>query len=142
MSQIKAGDTVHVHYEGRFENGEVFDSSSDRGPMVFDAGGDNLIPGFSNAVIGMAVGEKKTVTLPPEQAYGPRDPEQVQTVERAAIPEDAQVGDQLQAEAGDQTFNVMVTAIEGETVTLDANHFMAGKTLVFDIEVLAIGETS
>ena len=137
MSQIQAGDSVQVHYEGRFPDGNVFDSSKGREPLEFEAGSDQLIPGFSQAVIGMAVGDTKTVTLDPDQAYGDHDPERVQRVDREVLPEGVKVGDRLQAQAGEDKIVVAVTEIDDQGATLDANHPLAGKTLVFDIEVVA-----
>lgn len=133
---IKSGDLVKVHYEGRFEDGTVFDTSAEREPLEFNAGSDQLIPGFSGAVIGMAAGEKKTVTLPPGEAYGDHRPELVQQVNLDQLPEDVEVGSHLQAAEGEQRFRVIVKAIENDMATLDANHPLAGKTLVFDIEIV------
>jgi len=139
MSTVKSGDAVRVHYEGRFENGEVFDSSRERGePLAFEAGSNQLIPGFSEGVIGMAVGETQTLTLPPEKAYGPHQPDHVQQAALDVLPEGVKVGDQLQAQHGEQVFHVIVTELTEEGATLDANHPLAGKTLVFDVEVVGI----
>lgn len=138
MSQIQSGDSVHVHYEGRFQDGEVFDSSREREPITFVAGSDQLIPGFSNGVIGMAVGDKKTLELVPAEAYGEPDPERLQKAELAMMPEGVKVGDRLTAESGKHTVHVVVSEIDGDDVTLDANHPLAGKHLVFDIEIVSI----
>jgi len=139
MSIVKSGDTIRVHYTGRFEDGEVFDSSRERDePLAFLAGGDQLIAGFSQGVLGMAVGDSKTLTLPPEEAYGPHDPDRVQQADRAALPDDVKVGAQLQAQHGEQMFHVVVTEMDEKNATLDANHPLAGKTLIFDIEVVSI----
>jgi peptidylprolyl isomerase len=138
MSQVERGDTVQVHYEGRFENGEVFDTSDGRDPLEFVAGGAQLIPGFSNAVLGMAIGDKKSVTLAPEQAYGERDETRVQRADLELLPEGVQVGDHLQATSGENMIHVLVTEIDTDGATLDANHPLAGKTLVFDIELVSI----
>ena len=138
MSQVNSGDSIKVHYEGRFENGEVFDSSRESDPIEFVAGSDQLIPGFSNGVIGMEVGDKKTLTIAAADGYGEHDPQGVQKAELSMMPEDVKVGDRLQAESGENKFLVEVTAIEGDEVTLDANHPLAGKTLVFDVEIIGI----
>ena len=138
MSQVQSGDSVSVHYEGRLEDGEVFDSSRGREPMQFVAGSDQLIPGFSNAVIGMAVGDSKTVTLPPSEAYGDHDPNHVQRADLEVLPDGISVGDRLQAQSGEHSFVVLVTEIDDEGATLDANHPLAGKTLIFDIEIVSI----
>ena len=139
MSIVKSGDSVRVHYEGKFENGEVFDSSRERGdPLEFVAGSNQLIPGFSNGVIGMAVGDAQTFTLPAKEAYGPHDPERVQRADLDVLPEGVEVGDQLQAQHGEHHIHVLVTEIDEKGATLDANHPLAGKTLVFDIEIVGI----
>ena len=140
MSQIQSGDSVHVHYEGRFEDGEVFDSSREREPITFVVGSDQLIPGFSNGVIGMAVGDKKTLALAPAEGYGERDPERIQKAELSVMPEGVKVGDRLTAKSGEHTGHVLVSEIDGDDVTLDANHPLAGKTLVFEVEIVAIDQ--
>ena len=139
MSQVQTGDNVQVHYEGRFEDGEVFDSSKGKEPIEFEAGSDALIPGFSTAVVGMAVGDSKTVTLPAADAYGERDPKRIQQVKLDQMPDGVKVGDRLVAESGEHEIPVEVTAIVDGQVILDANHPLAGKTLIFDIEVVGIG---
>jgi len=136
MSEVGKGDTVKVHYTGRFPDGTVFDSSQDRGPLEFVAGGQNVIPGVSEAVIGMSEGETKTVTIPPEGAYGPRNPALEQTVPRAQLPEGAREGDQLRAVQAGQEIPVWVRKLEAENAVIDANHPLAGKTLVFDLELV------
>ncbi|MHC4953069.1 MAG: FKBP-type peptidyl-prolyl cis-trans isomerase [Planctomycetota bacterium] len=138
MSQVTSGDSITVHYEGRFEDGQVFDSSRDSEPIAFVAGSNELIAGFSNGVIGMKVGDKKTLTIAPAEGYGEHDPERVQTAEMSMLPDDVKVGDRLRAESGEHSFVVEVAAIEGDQATLDANHPLAGKTLVFDVEVMGI----
>jgi len=138
MSTVKPGDSVQVHYEGRLESGEVFDSSADREPLEFNAGSEQLIPGFSNGVVGMAVGDKKTLTIPAAEAYGEHDPQMVQRAEIGMLPEGVKVGDRLQAQAGEQVFHVLVTEIDEEGASLDGNHPLAGKTLVFDVELVGI----
>ncbi len=138
MSKIESGDSIKVHYEGRFEDGEVFDSSRERNePIEFEAGSEQLIPGFSNGVIGMAVGDKKILTIPAAEGYGDHDPDRIQKAEMSMMPEGVKVGDRLQAQSGEHTVSVMVTKIDGDDVTLDSNHPLAGKTLIFDIEIVA-----
>ena len=138
MSTVNNGDSVKVHYEGRFEDGEIFDKSEGRGALEFEAGSDQLIPGFSNGVVGMAVGDKKTLTLPPAEAYGDRDPARVQEVELGVLPEGVKVGDHLQGQSGEHVVQLLVTALGESAATLDGNHPLAGKTLIFDIEVVGI----
>ena len=135
------GNQVKVHYKGHFPDGEVFDSSEGREPLAFTLGGGQMIPGFDAAVVGMTVGEKKTFTLEPEEAYGPHNPELVADYEKSVFPENIplEVGVQLQSQMPDGTvIPLRITRIEGDTVTVDANPAMAGKTLVFDIELVEI----
>ena len=138
----QAGDTVVVDYTGTLEDGTKFDSSHDRGePITFVLGTGRMIPGFDAAVIGMNVGEKKTVTLPPEEAYGQPRPDLIVTLDRNQFPADAvlTVGQQvpLQNAAGAQ-FMATIVDIQPGIVTVDANHELAGKTLIFDIELVSI----
>uniref|UniRef100_A0A831UET2 Peptidyl-prolyl cis-trans isomerase n=1 Tax=Geobacter metallireducens TaxID=28232 RepID=A0A831UET2_GEOME len=143
MAQAKKGDTVKVHYTGKLTTGEVFDSSEEggSGPLEFTIGEGEVIPGFEEAVIGMNAGEAKTVTIPVEQAYGPRMEELVAEVEREYLPQDAEpkLGQQYEVTQDDgQVFNVTVTGMNDTTVTLDANHPLAGRDLVFDIKLVEI----
>lgn len=141
MSKIKDGDTVSVHYTGTLASGEVFDSSVERDPLKFTLGKGQLIPGFEQAIMGLSVGEKATTNIPSLEAYGEHNPEMVIEVPMNQLPPelDAQVGMQLQLNQPDgQAIPVQITQIEGETVTIDANHPLAGKDLNFDIEVVEI----
>lgn len=141
MSTIKDGDTVSVHYTGTLASGEVFDSSVERDPLKFTLGKGQLIPGFEQAIMGLSVGEKATTNIPSLEAYGEHNPEMVIEVPVNQLPPelDAQVGMQLQLNQPDgQAIPVQITQIEGETVTIDANHPLAGKDLNFDIEVVEI----
>ena len=150
MAQAKKGDKVKVHYTGRLEGGEVFDSSEcqevdcgcDSGPMEFTIGDGEVIPGFENAVIGMNEGEAKTITVPVEEAYGKRNEEMVVAVERSHVPADLtpEVGMRLEVTQEDgQEFPVVITEITETHVTLDANHPLAGRDLTFDIKLVEIG---
>ncbi len=142
MAQAKQGDTVKVHYTGKLHDGTVFDSSIEREPLEFTLGEGNIIPGFEEAVVGMNSGEKKTVRIDSEKAYGPRRPEMEVEVDRQQFPEDLdpQVGQRLQVnqDAGG-TMIVAVTDVSDEKVTLDANHPLAGEDLTFEIKVLEVG---
>jgi len=142
MAEAKQGDKVKVHYTGRVPEGDVFDSSQERGPLEFTIGENRIIPGFENAVIGMAPGEKKTVTIDSEEGYGPHREELVQQVERDQLPGDVDfsVGQQLQVTPPGETkpFVVMVTEVTETHVKLDGNHPLAGKNLQFEIELVEI----
>ena len=141
MFKAEEGDTVTVGYAGRLADGTVFDASPEDKPLMFILGQQEVIPGFEAAVAGMVIGEKRTVTVPPEQAYGPPKPELIEEVERKALPEslDLRTGIQLEVTRQDgSTFYVMVNAVTDETVTLDANHPLAGRELTFDIDLLDI----
>ncbi len=142
MPQAKTGDSVSIHYTGKLQEGTVFDSSRDRDPLEFAIGNGEVIPGFEAAVVGMAPGDAKTEVIPAENAYGPRQPEMVMVVERHHIPAEIplDVGQQLQLQGPQgQMVPVMVTDLSEADVTLDANHPLAGETLIFDIELVAIG---
>ena len=140
--QAKRGDTVQVEYTGTLEDGTVFDSSTGRAPLEFTIGSGQLIPGFDQAVIGMKVGEKKTVTIPAEEAYGPRHDEMVIEVEREKIPSDIEpvVGMMLAStqQDGSKVVFTITDISDNNTVTLDANHPLAGKDLTFEIELVKI----
>jgi len=139
---IQSGDTVSVHYTGKLENGEIFDSSSGRRPMTFTVGTGQIIRGFDEAVLGMAVGDKKTVTIAPEMAYGPRQLELIVDIPRTTVPEGMDLEKGMMIELVDPQGNRIpaeVFEILDEVVKMDLNHFLAGKTLVFDIEVVSAG---
>ena len=141
MDVANSGDKVAVHYTGTLEDGSVFDTSQGRDPLEFELGKGQVVPGFEAAVMGMTQGDKKSTTIPPEQAYGDASEELVFKLERSQIPADADVemGQQLALRSPDnREFPVMVTAVTDEHVTLDANHPLAGKTLVFQIELVSV----
>ena len=141
MAQAKTGDTVKVHYTGKLGDGSVFDSSEGCEPLEIKIGGGQLIVGFEEALSGMEVGESKTVTIPVDKAYGPYQQEMEMVVGRSQFPAELEprVGQQLQVgQPEGQTFVVTVTAISGEEVTLDANHPLAGKDLIFDLQLVEI----
>jgi peptidylprolyl isomerase len=140
MAQAKQGDTVRVHYTGTLESGEEFDSSRGGDPLTFTVGAGTVIPGFDEAVAGMQVGEEKRVTIEPEDAYGPRREELTLRVPREELPADLQLheGAQLRMEQGDQVMIVTVRELDEESVTLDANHALAGEALTFDLRLVDI----
>lgn len=142
MNYAKQGDIVRIHFTGRLENGAVFGSSENDGPIPLALGSERMISGLDRALVGMQVGEKKTVTIPAEEGFGPRRPELQQQVPRTALPENAKVGDRLSARSGDSALYVWVRALDEDTAVVDANHPLAGQTLTFDIEMVAIEPAS
>ena len=143
MAQAKEGDEVQVHYTGRLEDGTVFDTSEDGDPLSFTVGENRVIPGFEEAVTGMEPGDSKTTEVEPEQAYGEHREDMVMEMERDQIPDDVdpEVGQQLQLRLENgQTVPVLITALGEETVTIDANHPLAGRKLKFEIELIDVGE--
>jgi len=142
MQQVKSGDKVKVHYHGKLTNGETFDSSEGRSPLEFEVGGGMVIKGFDDGVTGMSIGEKKTVNIPFNEAYGPRNPEMVIEFPKDRFPQDMEIeiGMPLAMSGGNgEQFQVVVTEIKDDSVMLDANHPLAGQDLVFDIELVEIG---
>ncbi|MGD8226792.1 MAG: peptidylprolyl isomerase [Desulfobacteraceae bacterium] len=141
MSKVKDGDTVKVHYTGKLENGDVFDSSRDKEPFEFTVGDKAVIPGFENGVVGMGLGDTKTIEIPPEEAYGAKQDELVVVVNKSEFPSDItpSVGQRLQIRQQDgNPVVVTVTHLTEESITLDANHPLAGYTLFFDVEIVDI----
>lgn len=141
MTQAKAGDTVKIHYTGTLDDGSEFDSSAGREPLEFTLGSGQVIPGFDDAVLGMSVGESKSVSIPSTEAYGERREELVQQVPKSALPEDLEPveGMALQARGDDgQVFDLTVTEVGDDAITVDGNHQLAGETLNFAIELVAI----
>lgn len=134
---IKSGNTVTVHYTGKYENGDVFDTSNQKDPISFEVGAGQVIPGFENAVIGMSKGDTKTVNIAPEDGYGQVNKEMIVEVALDQVPEGVKVGAELQGQnAQGQPVPVVVKSVNEDTVTLDANHKLAGENIVFDIEVV------
>ena len=145
MTQVKTGDTVHIHYTGTLNDGTKFDSSEGREPLSFEVGSGQIIPGLDSAIPGMTVGDKKTVNVACDDAYGQMNPAMRQDVPRADIPAEIplEVGSRLQMQTQDgQVIPVTVAAVEEESVTLDANHPLAGEDLTFNIELVKIGEAA
>ena len=141
MTQAKSGDTVRIHYTGTLDDGTQFDSSAGRDPLEFALGSGQVIPGFDNAVDGMSVGESKSVTIPPEQAYGERHEQLVQQVPKSALPDEIEpaVGMQLQSQSPEgQVMQMVVTEVSSDAITVDANHPLAGQALTFAIELVEI----
>ncbi len=141
MIRATRRDIVKVHYIGRLNDGTVFDRSPDDRPLHFILGRNEVITGFDEAVEGMYRGERKTVTIPCEKAYGPTDPGLVETIDRSVLGQVAelQAGSQLEVTNHDgSVFHVMVRDCSDDRVTLDANHPLAGQDLIFEIELLEV----
>ena len=141
MAAVKQGDTVQVNYTGKLQDGTIFDTSYDRHPVQFTLGNGKLIAGFEKAVIGMNVGEKKIVIIPPGDAYGQRHSSAVVELERKNLPGgfEPRVGQRLElTQENDSTVLVTVVATSENKVTVDANHPLAGKDLTFEIELVSI----
>ena len=143
MQQVKEGDVVKIHYTGKLTNGEQFDSSVGREPLEFTVGAGQMIKGFDAAMPGMNLGEKKTINIVPEDAYGPRSEEAIIEFPKTNVPADMKLEPgmplTLSNQAG-QPVPVIVVEVKEEIVVLDANHFLAGQELVFDIELVEIAE--
>ncbi len=141
MVQVKDGDIVKVHYTGKLRDGEQFDSSNGREPLEFTVGAGQMIKGFDAAMPGMKVGEKKTINILPEDAYGVKDEQAMIEFPKENIPKEMkpEIGMKLQLrnESG-QPFPVIIAEIKDDIIVLDANHSLAGKELVFDIELVEI----
>lgn len=145
MQQVKSGDKVRVHYHGKLRSGETFDSSQGREPLEFTVGSGQVIKGFDNGVTGMQVGDKKTVEISVEDAYGQKSEEMIVEFPRNQFPADLdpQIGMQLMMNNGSgQSFPVSVIEVKEESVILDANHPLAGEDLIFDLELVEIVPTS
>jgi FKBP-type peptidyl-prolyl cis-trans isomerase 2 len=140
MTQITNGSSVSVNYTGRLEDGTIFDSSLQEGrtPLTAKLGEGQLIAGFENGLMGMTEGEKKTIEIEPEDAYGEVNPQFVSEVPTAQVPEGIKVGDILQGQNQFGPVQVTVKEIKESTVVLDMNHPLAGKKLIFDLEVLSV----
>ena len=140
MTQVTNGSSVSVNYTGRLEDGTIFDTSIQEGrePLTATLGQGQLIPGFENGLIGMTVGEKKTIEIDPSDAYGEVNPQMVSEVPLTQVPEGVKVGDQLQGQNQYGPVNVVVKEVTESTVILDMNHPLAGKKLIFDLEVVSM----
>lgn len=139
MRKVQDGDSIRVHYKGSLEDGTQFDSSEGRDPLEFTVGSGQLIPGFEKGVIGMETGSTKTLTIQPDDAYGQRHQEMIVTVGKGEFPESItpEVGLPLQLNGPDeQPINAVITEINDNDVVIDANPPLAGKTLIFDIELV------
>ena len=141
MQKVKNGDTVTVNYTGKFEDGSIFDSSLSEGrePLKATLGQNQLIPGFEKGIIDMVIGDKKTIEIEPAEAYGEINPEAIIDVPKEQFPQDVEVGQVLQGQSPQGMFIVKVLEVNDSTVKVDHNHPMAGKKLIFDLELVSIG---
>jgi FKBP-type peptidyl-prolyl cis-trans isomerase SlpA len=142
MKKVETTSKVKVHYTGKLEDGTIFDTSIAEGrePLDVELGLGQLIKGFEAGLIGMSEGEKKTIEISVEDAYGEPKPEFINEIPKTNVPEGIQVGESLQGMGPQGPVNVQVIAVNEETVTLDANHPLAGKNLIFELEVIEISE--
>jgi FKBP-type peptidyl-prolyl cis-trans isomerase 2 len=141
MQQVKSGDKVKVHYHGRLTNGETFDSSEGRAPLEFEVGSGMVIKGFDEGVTGMSVGDKKTINIPVDEAYGPKSEDMMIDMPKDRFPDDMEIEKGMQlmmSNDSGQNFQVTVSEIKTDSVVLDANHPLAGQDLVFDLELVEI----
>ena len=141
MVKAKTGDTVKIHFTGKMQDDTVVETSKERGPLEFKIGEGNVISGLEQGIIGMQVGDKKTLTISPQEAFGVPRQELMVELNKDEIPEGIKlaVGIHLDIQASDgQTFKVKVVDVKEDTVTLDANHPLAGVTLIFDVELIEI----
>ncbi|HKB03800.1 MAG TPA: peptidylprolyl isomerase [Gemmataceae bacterium] len=138
MTQVQVGDRVEVHYTGRLASGDVFANSQGDEPLRFAAGRGEVIEGISQAVLGMEQGGRKTVTVPPEQGFGPRREDLQRRVPRGVLPPDVTVGDQLVARGQEGQERLWVRELADDFAVLDGNHPLAGQTLTFDLELLSV----
>lgn len=135
---IQDGSTVKVHYTGKLLDGTKFDTSYDSEPLQFKIGSGQVIPGFENAVIGKSKGDKLTITIPVDDAYGPVNEELLIRVENDQLPGPVEVGQMLQASGSGQLINVEVKEVNEDHIIIDGNHPLAGQSLIFDIEVMEV----
>ena len=143
MAEVKSGDVVKVHYTGKLANGEQFDSSIGKDPLEFTVGAGQMIAGFDAALPGMKVGDKKTINIVAKDGYGETDETAIIEFPKENVPADMklEIGQQLTlSDQQGQPFPVVVKEVKDDIVILDANHFLAGKELVFDIELIEIGQ--
>ena len=141
MQQVKSGDKIKVHYHGRLTNGETFDKSEGREPLEFEVGSGMVIKGFDDGVTGMAVGDKKTINIPADEAYGVKNSDMIIDMPKDRFPKDIEieVGIPLSMSDGQgQQFQVVVAEVQEDVIILDANHPLAGEDLIFDLELVEI----
>ena len=143
-TQIEQNSVVSVHYTGTFDDGKIFDSSEGKDPLTFLVGHGQMITGFEQEMLGADVGEKRDFTLTPDRAYGERDEGAVQQIPRDQFPEDMEIeeGMMLGAQSHQGPIQFTILSIDGDSVTADFNHQMAGRTLKFSVEVVSVRKAS
>ncbi len=139
MLTARLGDRIRIHYETRSKQGNMIETSEHREPFEFTVGSTDVIEGLNLAVMGLKIGERKHVIISPDQAFGYRDPRLQQNAPRLAVPDRVEEGDQLAVTCAGQELDVWVRTVNDDEVSLDANHPLAGESLVLDIEVVGIG---
>lgn len=141
MQLVKNGDVVRVHYHGKLTDGTTFDSSEGRDPLEFTVGNGQVIKGFDDALLDMKIGDKKSVNIPVDQAYGERNNDMMMEYPKAEFPEDMNPQPGMEIHMSDNmgnVFPVVIAEVKEDMVVLDANHPLAGKDLIFDIELVSI----
>jgi peptidylprolyl isomerase len=141
MSKVSRGDLVQVHYTGKLTGGGEFDSSREGDPLTVKIGAGQLIKGFEKGLLGMAIGERKTIVIPPEEAYGSRHEQMVRVVSLDQLPAGLKIEKGMVLESSDKQgrpVEVRVTQVDDQRAVLDMNHPLAGETLTFDLEIMAI----
>ena len=138
MEKIKNGDTIKVHYTGKLEDGNVFDTSlaEGRDPLRVTLGEGMLIAGFEKGLLGMEMGEKKTIEIEPDEAYGQVREDLTNEIPKSQVPDGVKVNDMLTGEGPMGPINVKVVEVKDQSVVIDANHPLAGKKLIFDLEIV------
>ena len=142
MSKVKNGDTVKIHYTGKRKDGELFDTSREQQPLEFTVGNGEIMSGLENSIMGMEAGDTKSIEVPPEEAFGTRQEELVVEIMKSNLPDNIEpyLGQRLQMRnPNGNVIDVAIIEIKEETITLDANHPLAGHTLFFDLELVEIG---
>ncbi len=142
MNKVKNGDRVKIHYTGKLKDGEIFDTSIERRPLEFVVGNREMMPGLETGVVGMEAGNKKSIEIPPEEAFGPRQEELVVEVKKCSLPDHIEpcLGQRLQMQGHNGNhIELDIIEIKEDSITLDANHPLAGYTLFFDLELVEIG---
>ena len=140
MKKVQNGDTITVNYTGRLSDGTIFDSSLNEGrePLVSTLGQNQLIKGFEQGLLDMSIGDKKTIEIDPNDAYGEYSTDRVTTISKTQVPPDVKVGETLQGMSSQGPIIVKILEIDGDVVVIDANHPLAGQKLIFDLELIGI----